>query len=261
MPSMRADAFRDVAGPTVRRIELGFGCNNGCLFCAQGELRSTLPRRDPREVAAAIAEVREGDVVAFVGGEPTLFPELAEHIHAAAIRRPQAVIVQTNGRRLAYRSYARELAAASRLLRLDVSLQGSTAAMHDWHTSTPESFGQTVRGLRHAHAEGIPTGVTVVVTRANYRHLVEIVRVARATGASAIHFAELEPFGSAAARRSLLEPHRAMVAPHLDRARAEALRLGLTVELTVAASRSFAGLGAVETPAAVADRVEVEDSA
>jgi MoaA/NifB/PqqE/SkfB family radical SAM enzyme len=230
----------------VRTITLGFACNNACLFCAQGELRAQVPARAREDVERAIAAVVPGEVVGFVGGEPTLFADLPAWIHQAAGRGASSVVVQTNGRRLAYRAYARELAAASRLVRLDVALQGSTPAMHDWHTGTPESFAQTVRGLRHAQAEGIRAGVTTVVTRANYRHLGEIVRVARAAGASAVHFAPVEAEGRAEGRRSLLVPAAAMVAPHLDRASAEAARLGLRVEVgSRLTSDLFAGIGTV----------------
>ena len=65
--------------------------------------------------------------------------------------------------------------------------------MHDWHTGTEGSFAQTVQGLRHARAERIPAGVTVVITRPSFRHLTEIVRVAHAAGAVAIHFAPVQP--------------------------------------------------------------------
>ncbi len=230
-------------------VDVGYACNNACSFCAQGALRATRPAAPASEVARALDAVASGDTVAFVGGEPTLVAALPAWIRAAAARGADRVLVQTNGRRLAYRAYARELHEASPKLRLDVSLHGSTAAMHDWHTCVPGSFAQTVQGLRNAHLEGIAVGVTTVVTRSNYRHLLEIVRVARAAGATAVHFARLEPVGGAARLRSLLLPAPELVAPHLERAAAEAERLGLRVEVGEATGADlFAGIGAVEPP-------------
>jgi MoaA/NifB/PqqE/SkfB family radical SAM enzyme len=229
----------------MRRITVGFACNNACVFCAQGELRAAGRSFD---VPAAIAAIEPGETVAFQGGEPTLCEDLPAWIRAAEARGAARVIVQTNGRRLAYASYARALREASAKLALDVSLHGSNGAMHDYHTGVPQSFAQTVQGLRHARASLLAFGVTTVVTRSNFRHLGEIVRIAHAAGAAAIHFAEAAPLGRALRDRARVVPAPEMVAPHLARAAADAQRLGLAVMVgervtsDVAAS-FFAGTG------------------
>lgn len=242
----------------MRAITVGFACNNACVFCAQGERRASLNAGAPADIAALIDAVQPGEVVAFLGGEPTLAEALPTWIRAVAARGAARIVVQTNGRRLAYRAYARALVEASPRLALDVSLHGSTAAMHDYHTGVPGSFAQTVQGLRHARAECIPFGVTAVVTRSSFRHLAEIVRVAHAAGAAAIHLAPVEPFGRAARAGSRLVPAPEMVMPYLSRAVAEAQRVGLGVQIgdrvvsdpSGAAAGLFAGLVEVEVEAA-----------
>jgi MoaA/NifB/PqqE/SkfB family radical SAM enzyme len=254
----------------MRVITVGFACNNACVFCAQGDLRRTVqvsPAAAAAAVTAAIAAVTPGEAVAFAGGEPTLFPELTDWIRAADARGAARIVLQTNGRRLAYPAFARALREASPRLTLDVSLHGSTAPMHDWHTGTPGSFAQTVQGLRHARAERLPAGVTVVVTRSNFRHLVEIARVVHAAGAVAVHFAGVAPVGRAAREHARLVPSAELVHPHLQRAAAEAARSGLEVQLGDRVvdhpdhprAILFAGLGAVEPPPAGAERVVTEE--
>jgi MoaA/NifB/PqqE/SkfB family radical SAM enzyme len=238
----------------VRIVFLGFACNNACVFCAQGALRDA--EEGPPDVAAQIAAIQAGETVIFTGGEPTIHDELPGWIQAADARGAARVVVQTNGRRLAYRAFTRALREASPRLALDVAVQGATAAMHEYHTGAPGSFEQTVRGARQARAERIPLGITTVVTRSNFRHLGEIARLAHALGAEAIHFAQVEPFGRAAAARDRLVPAREMVLPYLTRAAAEAQRLGLEVVVGERETPSiFAGIGAIEpaleaTPAA-----------
>jgi MoaA/NifB/PqqE/SkfB family radical SAM enzyme len=228
----------------MKTVFLGFACNNACVFCAQGALRDT--EAGPPDVAAQIAAIAAGDTVAFIGGEPTIHDELPAWITAADARGAARVVVQTNGRRLAYRAFTRALREASPRLALDVALQGATAAMHEYHTGTPGSFEQTARGARQARAERIPFGVTTVVTRSNFRHLVEIARLAHALGAEALHLAKVEPFGRAAEARDRLLPARDMVLPYLTRAAAEAQRLGLGVVVgDVESSVIFAGIGAI----------------
>lgn len=231
----------------MRSITVGFACNNACVFCAQGDLRA---RAAPIDVAAAITAIEPGDLVCFQGGEPTLLDDLPAWIRAADARGAARVIVQTNGRRLSYKAYARALREASTKLALDVSLPGSTAPMHEYHTSVEGSFAQTVQGLRNARAERIPAGTTTVVTRANFRHLTEIARISHAAGAVAVHFAEARPAGRALRDRARVIPAAEMVAPYLTRAVAEATRLGLAVRagdrVSGAAAEIFAGIGAVE---------------
>jgi cyclic pyranopterin phosphate synthase len=204
-------------------------------------------------VAGALEAVSPGETVAFLGGEPTIFADLPAWIRAADARGAAHIVLQTNGRRLAYRAFARLLHEASPRLRLDVSLHGSTAPMHDWHTGVEGSFAQTVQGLRHARAERIPAGVTVVVTRSNYRHLVEIVRVAHAAGADAVHFAPVEAAGRASRDQARLVPAPEMVAPYLERASSEAGRLRLGVQVGGEEIGLFAGTGDVERPDGVVE--------
>lgn len=235
----------------MRAITVGFACNNACVFCAQGDLRAS--GGAGADVEAAIAAIAPGEIVAFLGGEPTIADALPAWIRAATERGAARVVVQTNGRRLAYRSYARALRESSPKLWLDVSLHGSTAAMHEYHTGVPQSFAQTVQGLRHARAEGIPFGVTTVVTRSNFRHLVEIVRIAHAAGAAAVHLATAQSFGRAARDRSRVIPAAEMIGPHLHRAVAEAQRFQMAAmvdgrALAPLAAEIFAGIGEVEAP-------------
>ncbi len=246
-----AQSDRPLSFVPMRAITVGFACNNACVFCAQGDRRAA---GEPAiDVDAQIAAITEGEAIAILGGEPTILDALPTWIRAASDRGAARVLVQTNGRRLAYRSYARALREASPKLALDVSLHGSTAAMHEYHTGAPGSFAQTIQGLRNARAERIPFGVTTVITRSSFRHLAEITRVAHAAGAIAIHFATAEPFGRAARDRARVIPAPEMVAPHLQRAVAEAQRLRVAVMAkgiapSVAAVEIFGGLGEVEAP-------------
>jgi MoaA/NifB/PqqE/SkfB family radical SAM enzyme len=207
-----------------RLVFVGFGCNNRCVVCAQGELRAVLAARSEADVARDLAAIAVGDVAAFVGGEPTLAGALIEWLKSADERGARRVLLQTNARRLAYPAYAKALRDATPKLALDVSLFGSTAAMHDFHTRAPGSFAETGRGIRNARAAGIPVGVSIVVTRSNYRHLSEIVELARALGADSAHLAPLELLGSAMTLERSVSPSGELTEPHLARAVATAAR-------------------------------------
>lgn len=233
----------------MRLIRLGYSCNNACLFCAQGNLRATAPSSNDREVRAALAGA-DGEIVAFVGGEPTLFDSLIPGVRWAREAGARSVLVQTNGRRLAYRRYALTLADAG-VDALDISLHGPNAVVHDYHTAVAGSFSQTLTGMAHARDAGIAVGTTTVITRSNFRHLSEIVRIAHAQGVRAVHFTYAAPEGRALLYRDRLIPERELATPHLLAALSLARRLGLgflaeRFQSSPKVRERFAGLGDTE---------------
>jgi MoaA/NifB/PqqE/SkfB family radical SAM enzyme len=235
----------------MRTVALGLACNNACIFCAQGRLREERAPVDVSVVDAQLSTIEPGDHVAFVGGEPTLHDPLPTWLRAAEARRAARIILQTNGRRLAYASYAQALAAASSHLSLDVSLHGSTEAMHDYHTGVDGSFRQTVLGLRHARASHVPTFVTTVITRSNFRHLLEILRVLDASGVRGQQLVVALPFGSAGRAADRVVPALELIKPHVLRAVSEARQLGIALRVGDQTSdpdllERFAGLGESE---------------
>lgn len=196
-------------------------------MCAQGDLRRELSSVDEASIFAAVEAIGPGDAVAFVGGEPTLSDGLPDLVRLADERGAESILVQTNARRLAYPAYADALCDASKRLAIDASLFGASSAVHDYHTRVPQSFAQTARGIRRVSARGVKVGITVVVTRSNFRHLSEIVRLGRALGGDAIHLATVERLGSADALYPSLAPNEELARPYLATARADAARLGM----------------------------------
>ncbi len=205
-------------------VELGFHCNNACVFCAQGRLRDTSASLAPAAAQVDVAPVHE--TLAFVGGEPTLVEELGDLVERARGRGVSRIVVQTNARRLAVPGIAEALARAG-VTSLDVSLLGDSEALHDYHADAAGSFRQTIVGIRRARAARLLVAISVVVTRSNYRHLSGIVRVAHTLDAEAVRVALAEPCGAGNGDAMRLVADRRMVWPHLARAFELARTLGL----------------------------------
>jgi pyruvate-formate lyase-activating enzyme len=146
-------------------VSLDRRCNNRCRFCSQADLDPERPRSD---VTAQLEQAYAAGCrrVDFVGGEPTIHDELPDAIGLARRLGFERIGLQTNGRRMAYRSYTDMLATAG-LTHVDVSLHGPTASVHEFHTTVEGSFQQTVTGVGRARAAGLGTAITSVVTRSN----------------------------------------------------------------------------------------------
>lgn len=209
-------------------LELGPRCNNACVFCAQAWER-TAGAANPNDgsIAAGIASAA-GNRVGIVGGEPTIDPKLPSIVQSVRASGASGIVLQTNGRRLAYAPYLRELIAAG-VDGFDVSLQGSTAPMHDYHTSVPGAFAQTTRGIRNVCASGLPVIVSTVVTRSNLRHLAEVVELAHALGARAVRFRTVVRAGAGCDASQRLKPPASLARPWVRSAVQAAERLRVAV--------------------------------
>ena len=199
-------------------ISLGFGCNNRCAFCSQADLHAAERDRsviDNLDSAAdpSVSAAPAARAVEFVGGEPTLHEALPQWVSHAAGLGFAAVGLQTNGRRLAYRAYTRVLKEAG-LDRVDISLQGHRAPLHEYHTQVKESFKQSALGIRNAVDDGLSVAVTTVVSRSNVRHLDDIALLLRSLGVVYWRLRMLAGVGRAAEDLARLMPLWEVVERH-----------------------------------------------
>ncbi len=112
---------------------------------------------------------------------------------------------------------ARALARAG-VTAAEVTLYGPTAEIHAFHTRDRSSFAGQLRGARALVEARIPVGLTIPVTRANVRHLTELVDVAVSVGATALRFTR---------DASSPSPSPPILTDHLDAALRRAARLHL----------------------------------
>ena len=198
-------------------------CNNACAFCAQ----SGVAHPDATDLDAALRSLAAAhDEVTLTGGEPTLRDDLADVVKAARDAGFRRVGLQTNGRRLREAGYATALARAG-LTDVHLSLHGSSAAAHDYHTGAAGSFVESAAGFSAARAAGLTAVVSTVLTRSNHRALAELPPwlAARGTAAWVIHLPRAA--GRAIAGFDRVMPRLAMALPSALHALASARNVSL----------------------------------
>lgn len=196
-------AFRRVLSPREDRkviVNLTYRCNNHCVFCAVGDR----PARDAdtRQVLAALENYRKRGyrLLDIDGGEPTLHPDLFEVVAAGRRMGYERITVVTNGRRLSYPAYARQLAQAG-VDEVLISLHAPDAALQASITGSPESFEQTVGGLENILGELGPENVAVNTTlvRANLDEAPRLAGLLDKAGVQRWNLQVVTPFGRARA--------------------------------------------------------------
>jgi len=222
----------------MKVLALGSRCNNACVFCTGGICAVASPgtcrfmvheeERSSLDSIAAVDAAVPTSVLRLVGGEPTLRDDLSSLVTRARTLGVSRVELQTNARRLAYTAYAKQMAAVG-VCGLLVGIHGSTAPMHDYHTNVPGSFGQTIRGTRHAVAAGVDVVLCCVVTRSNFRHLAEIVTLGTSLGACTIRLQVPPIAGQTMRLRDRVVVHPEILVEHVKEARCLGVRLGTVV--------------------------------
>lgn len=218
---------------------LGLSCNNRCVFCAQ---------RGLEEASEQIEFLADPGLVAFVGGEPTVHPDLASKIRQARTDGADRVLVQTNGRRLAYATYLDELIEAG-ATHVEVSLHGPNPKIHDYHTQIDGSFKQTVSGILNVSKRAVGLSITTVITRSNFRHLDATARLLRKLGVTSWLLSAARLFGAAELDSASVPPRLGMLPRYL----APAIRDAHGIEMT------FSGIPACVVPSPRAVRFLSED--
>ncbi|MGM0578537.1 MAG: radical SAM protein [Myxococcota bacterium] len=218
-------------------VRTGYSCNSACRFCSQTELRAREGDRPATDVRGDVVEAAKraaagSGVVVLSGGEVTLRRELVDWVALAREHGARRVVVQTNGRMLAYRKLVKALVRAG----ADVfafALHGHVPDLHDFLTRSPGSFEQALHGAQHVQRAGARILVNTVVTRPNFRHLPDISRLLPQLGASGIRFIWPRPDGEARVQAPGLIPDPTLVAPYLHGAVgiARALNCRVSTEL------------------------------
>ena len=229
-PAGGADEVRDGRARSARAdLKLGFACNNRCLFCAQGEKRTSCDALPVEHLLARLVDVRRtANGLVLTGGEPTIHKKLLPLLRAARRLGFDPIQIQTNGRTLRYAALVDELCAAG-ATEFSPSLHGSTAAIHDALTRAPGSFDDSSAGIAEIARRGLPLVTNSVVTRSNLDDLPALVALLADLGVKRAQLALVHPVGTAAERFEEVVPRLSDVRAPIARAREVARQRALTL--------------------------------
>jgi len=156
-------------------IHLFDECNNLCVFCATAGVAPGTPTHDELRAMLTRARSDGANEVTFVGGEPTLAPGLIDAVTLARAEGFTHVGIQTTGHRLAVDGLASKLARAG-ATDVHISVHAADPTAHDYHTGMPGSFVALLSGVAAARSAGLTVVASTVLTRSNYRVLVDMPR-------------------------------------------------------------------------------------
>jgi SynChlorMet cassette radical SAM/SPASM protein ScmE len=187
----------DLSAPLNVFLDLTNRCNLQCRHCLATAGKKLDNELTTEEWLALIQRLGELKVfkVTVTGGEPLLHPEvfrlLGELDSLGIVMR-----LNTNAT-LVDDEVAERLASLKWLRSLNVSLDGSSAAVHD-QLRGPGAFDRALPGIKALVRHGLRVGATAVVSKLNAHDLEGVARLAQELGLSHIALNNLSPGGRTA---------------------------------------------------------------
>lgn len=198
-------------------MKVGYQCNNNCLFCAQGGKREKCLFRKKETIEKELRETRNTrSSVVFTGGEPTMHPNFLDLVKIAKGLNYESIQIQTNGRMFSYKDFCMK-AIRSGATDFSPSLHGHKASLHDYLTSAPGSFQQTVQGIKNLKSMGQRVITNSVVTSKNYKYLPELAKLLISLGVNQYQFAFVHVVGTARDNKKWIVPKKSDIMPYVKR--------------------------------------------
>jgi len=219
--------------PVLSEVAVTYRCNAACTFCYAGCNCTVNPVGSSQEmtleqVRRVLDKIkREAKVpsVSFTGGEATLRPDLPDMIrHARGLGMRVNLI--TNGIRAASPAYVRTLQEAG-LHSAQVSVEGTTAAVHEAITRTRGSFAGATQAVRNFRDAGLTVHTHTTLTRTNLEDAARFPAFARdRLGLKTFSMNLVIPTGSAPLHDGLQVRYREL-GPRLDELLRRSRELGV----------------------------------
>lgn len=220
-------------------INLGLVCNCLCKFC----INDTPPRKRkfiPFEIVRKELAFyyRKGyRALGLLGGEPTIYPDIAEVISLADRLGYAQIHIVSNGRKYSDKKFLERL-IKSGVTRFYVSIHSHKPEIEDYLTSVRGSFREKIRGLdnlRYFKEKGMIRDdvlLNTVINQFNYRYLREITAFFYDRGFSNFRFNFIRPQGRALSGGRLIVPEYERIMPYVREviASAKSLKINLTFE-------------------------------
>jgi len=175
--------------------EVTKGCNLRCIHCRASATELSSPSDLSTERALAIIDqiaAAANPILVLSGGEP-LFRSDIFQLARYATDKGLRVALATNGT-LVTKAVARMIVDAG-VKRVSISLDGADALTHDTFRGIPGAFDAAVYGLRNLKQLGMSVQINMTIARHNARQLPQVLELAKALGADALHTFLLVPVG------------------------------------------------------------------
>lgn len=156
-------------------IIVGYPCNLKCRICYIDYEKEMAEKTTDKIKEEILFSKKKGcEIIAFDGGEPTIRRDIFELANFAKEQEFKVIRIQTNAVKLADMSFTKKL-VDSGVNFFKVSIHGHNAEIQDYISRVEGSFDKIVEGIKNLKKLGQSVEANIVINKANYRFLPQIV--------------------------------------------------------------------------------------
>lgn len=198
-------------------IKTGYLCNCNCKFCVQAH-NKVYANKDNSEIKQSIDNAnRDGyDAIVFTGGEFTLRKDCLELVKYARDKGIKDIQIQSNGRMFSSLNFCKKIIAAG-ANEFSPALHGYKEEIHDYLTSSPGAYRQTVKGIENLKSLGQYIIANSVIVKPNYRFAPELAELFCKLKVDQFQFAFVHALGNAKINLKSMLPNMTLVVPYLKK--------------------------------------------
>lgn len=207
----------------VCEVTLNYNCNARCVFCYTSPEIYRLSEHLKLDVKLATKNMMDSykdgaRIIQFIGGEPTLYPQLDELIRIARKIGYSAIQIVTNGIKLSDHKFFDKL-IKSGLNSVVFSVHAANSDIHNRVVGVNDAFKKILKALKFAVKNNIYITVGTAVTYLNYREVPNIVRLMYENyGIESYHFIATHFLGMAYKTKDKLAVSYSETKPYLLKA-------------------------------------------
>ncbi|MDD5653574.1 MAG: radical SAM protein, partial [Candidatus Omnitrophica bacterium] len=187
-------------------INLGYICNNNCLFCYFLGRKKECVNIDGKKARDIMLQAKRSGIKVFevTGGEPALRKDIVELVSFASGKLGiKDITVITNGSRFSDENFVSEMKNAG-MNDVLISIHGANAEIHDTLTQNKGSFENAIRAIKNIVSQGISCRSNTVITSVNYKQVPEIAGLMHNLGVKQLNFILFAPLDDARAMQKQL---------------------------------------------------------
>lgn len=198
-------------------IKTGYLCNNNCKFCVQAHNKKYANKSYEEIVKSLEKSAKENyQGVVFTGGEFTLRKDCIKLVSIAKKLGYTSIQIQSNGRMFSNLEFCKKIIKAG-ANEFAPALHGHKKEIHDYLTSAPESFTQTLQGIINLKQLNQKILVNHVIVKPNYRYAPYFAKLMVKLKVNQFQYAFVHAMGNAMKNFENIVPYKSLAIPYLKK--------------------------------------------
>jgi len=189
--------MKKIPFPTTVDIALTGKCNLRCKHCNTSDTWNLEDELSFEEIIGLLDQLKKAKIfnLTLFGGEPFCYPRIYD-LFETLNTYPMRVTILTNGT-LIDSTAIKHLKKLRFLEVIQVSIDGSTPAIHDWQRGKG-AFTGSMEAVKLLLKNGLPVTIKAIINKHNYQDIENMVKLALSLGFNGMGFGDAVECGRAA---------------------------------------------------------------